>query len=67
MTNDQREICRKLQILEHAQISGDVSRTCRYFGIGRASFYRWRQAYQAKEEAGLRTSDQCRTTIPTSP
>ncbi len=53
MTNDQREIRRKLRILEHAQISGDVSRTCRYFGVGRASFYRWRQAYQTKGEAGL--------------
>jgi transposase len=53
MTNDQREIRRKLRILEHAQISGDVSRACRYFGIGRASFHRWRQAYQAKGEAGL--------------
>lgn len=53
MTNDQREIRRKLRILEHAQISGDVSRTCRYFGIGRASFHRWRQAYQARGEAGL--------------
>ncbi len=53
MTNDQREIRRKLRILEHAQISGDVSRACRHFGIGRASFHRWRQAYQAKGEAGL--------------
>ena len=53
MTNDQREIRRKLRILEHAETCGDVSRTCRYFGIGRASFYRWRQAYQAKGEAGL--------------
>lgn len=48
MTNDQREIRRKLRILEHAQACGDVSRTCRYFGIGRASFYRWRQGYQAQ-------------------
>ena len=53
MTNGQREIRRKLRILEHAQVSGDVGRTCRCFGIGRAIFYRWRQAYQAKGEAGL--------------
>jgi transposase InsO family protein len=53
MTNDQREIRRKLRILEHAAASGDVSRTCRYFGIGRASFYRWRKAYQVRGEAGL--------------
>lgn len=53
MTNDQREIRRKLRILEHAAASSDVSRTCRYFGIGRASFYRWRKAYQMHGEAGL--------------
>jgi transposase InsO family protein len=53
MTNDQREIRRKLRILEHAAAFGDVSRTCRYFGIGRASFYRWRKAYQVHGEAGL--------------
>ena len=48
MNNDQREIRRKLRILQHADKIGDVSKTCRYFGIGRASFYRWRQAYQDK-------------------
>jgi transposase len=32
---------------------GDVSRACRYFGIGRASFYRWKTAFQKQDEAGL--------------
>ena len=53
MTDDQREIRRKLRVLEHAELTGDVSRTCRYFGVGRASFYRWRQAYLTHGEAGL--------------
>jgi transposase InsO family protein len=53
MTDDQREIRRKLRVLEHAEESGDVSRTCRYFGIGRATFYRWRHAYRVHGEAGL--------------
>ena len=53
MNNDQREVCRKLRILQHADKIGDVSKTCRYFGIGRASFYRWRQAHQNNGEAGL--------------
>ena len=53
MNNDQREIRRKLRILVHADRIGDVSKTCRYFGIGRASFYRWRHAYQGNGEAGL--------------
>ena len=53
MNSDQREIQRKLRVLEHADKIGDVSKTCRYFGIGRASFYRWRKAYADKGEAGL--------------
>ena len=53
MNNDQREIRRKLRILQHADKIGDVSKTCRYFGIGRASFYRWRQTYRDNGEAGL--------------
>lgn len=53
MNDDKREIRRKLRVLQHADDSGDVSRTCRYFGIGRASFYRWRHAYRTKGEAGL--------------
>ena len=53
MTSDQREIRRKLRILEHAEKLGDVSKTCRYFGIARASFYRWRAAYQKRGEGGL--------------
>ena len=53
MTDDQREIRRKLRVLEHAEQSGDVSRTCRYFGVGRASFYRWRDAYRREGKVGL--------------
>lgn len=53
MNKDQREIQRKLRILRHADKIGHVARTCRYFGIGRASFYRWREAYRKHGEAGL--------------
>jgi transposase-like protein len=53
MTRDEREIRRKLRVLEHADKIGDVSKPCRYFGIGRASFYRWRDAYRMDGEAGL--------------
>jgi len=44
MTSDQREIRRKLRILEPAETTGKAGKTCRYFGIGRASFDRWRHA-----------------------
>ena len=53
MNRDQREIQRKLRVLEHADKIGNVSTTCRYFGIGRASSYRWRKAYADKGDAGL--------------
>lgn len=46
-------IWRKLRILDQAAASGDVSKTCRYFGIGRASFYRSRHALADHDEAGL--------------
>ena len=53
VTSDQREIRRKLRILAYAEATENVWKTCRYFGIGRASFYRWRQVYQAQGAAGL--------------
>ena len=51
MTKDQREIQRELRILKHAEDIGHVAKTCRYFGVGRASFYRWRKAYAERGEA----------------
>ena len=53
MNKDQREIRRKLRILRHAEEVGHVARTCRYFGIVRASFCRWRKAYTERGETGL--------------
>jgi hypothetical protein len=41
MDRDKQEIASKLKILRHAEATGEVARTCRYFGIGRASFYLW--------------------------
>lgn len=46
MTNDERDIQRKLRVLQHAEKIGNARKACRYFGIGRSSFYRWRDAYQ---------------------
>ena len=53
MDRDRQEIARKLKILRHADATGEVARTYRYFGIGRASFYRWLTAYRAGGEATL--------------
>ena len=53
VTDEDREVRRKLRVLEYAEQIGDVSKTCRYFGIGRASFYRWKKALDQSGEAGL--------------
>jgi transposase len=53
MTPKDREIQRKLRILKHAEETGHVGRTCRYFGIGRASFHRWMAAREKHGEAAL--------------
>ena len=53
MNNEQREIQRKLRILRYGEETGHVAKTCLYFGIGRTSFYRWRQSYKKYGEDGL--------------
>jgi transposase InsO family protein len=47
------DIRRKLKILNHVTESGNISKTCRYFGISREIFYRWKRAYEKKGEEGL--------------
>ena len=43
MNNKQSEIQRKFRILRYFEETGHVLKTCRYFGIGRTSFYRGRK------------------------
>ena len=43
-----KEAERRRRVFDHAKQTGNVAKTCRYFGIGRASFYRWRQEYTGK-------------------
>jgi len=46
-----RGAARRLAIIRHAQeVTGNVSMTCRYFGITRQAFYKWLRRY---EELGL--------------
>ncbi len=63
MTNEDREIQRKVKVLQHAEKIGNVHKACRYFGIGRSSFSRWREAYQKHGEAGLKNAK----SIPKNP
>lgn len=58
-TKAEREIAHKLKVFEHAKQCGNVSFTCRYFGISRDTFYRWMQNYKKKGEKGLINSKPC--------
>ena len=48
-----REIRRKMRVLEYAASVGSASQACRYFGVGRATFYRWKQVLAKEGDAGL--------------
>jgi transposase len=46
---------RRLAILRHAgEVTGNVSLTCRYYGISRQCFYTWRRRYDGHGLDGLR-------------
>ena len=63
MTNEERDMQRKLGVLQHPEKIGNARKACRYFGVGRSSFYRWRDAYQKHGEAGLKNAK----SIPKNP
>ena len=56
---------RRLAVIRHAQeVSGNVAKTCRYYGISRQVFYRWLQRYDEEGEAGLRDRSKRPLTSP---
>jgi hypothetical protein len=42
----------RLKVLQHAQSTGNVAKTCRRYAISRTLFYKWQQRYQ--EQGGIR-------------
>src|SRR5262249_57606090 len=45
----------RLRVLHHWEhVTQNVSQTCRFFGISRTIFYRWRRRYRRSGLAGLR-------------
>lgn len=45
----------RLGVLHHAmEVSKNVAKTCRYYGISRTAFYEWYNRYQKEGEKGLR-------------
>jgi len=59
MTKAQRDIKRKLRVLSHGKESKNVSKTCRYFGISRDTYYRWKRNYERFGDDGLVDSKPC--------
>jgi len=49
----EREIKRRLGVLEHAEKIGNVRMTCSYFDLARSTFYRWKKKYDKHGESGL--------------
>ncbi len=50
-----RIVAHRLAVLQHAsEVTGNVAQTCRYFGISRHTFYKWRRRYEEQGEQGLR-------------
>lgn len=46
---------RRLAVIRHAQeVSHNVSKTCRYYGISRNLYYKWYRRYEEEGVAGLR-------------
>ena len=40
MTNEERDIQRKLSVLQHAEKIGNARKACRYFGVGRTLLHK---------------------------
>ncbi|HEX6207881.1 MAG TPA: helix-turn-helix domain-containing protein, partial [Actinomycetota bacterium] len=50
-----RGAARRLAIIRHAQeVTGNVSKTCRYYGISRQAYYKWLRRYEEHGIEGLR-------------
>ena len=52
-SEQKRLVTWRSKIIRHAQQTENVSRTCRYFGISRKTFYKWKARLDRHGEAGL--------------
>jgi transposase InsO family protein len=50
-----RQVRHRLAVLRHAEeVTGNVSQTCRYYGISRQCYYTWLRRFEAEGPEGLR-------------
>jgi len=52
-TEQTRLVTFRSKFLEHSKRIGNVSATCRYFGISREKFYKWKNRFEELGAAGL--------------
>lgn len=43
----------RYKFIQHAEHTGNVALTCRYFGISRVKFYKWKKRFDKHGTAGL--------------
>ena len=55
----QHDITRKLKVLNYAKETGNIAKTCRYFGICRETFYTWKRAYETYGKEALVNNKPC--------
>ena len=48
-----RQVTFRAKFLEHAKRIDNVAATCRYFGISRPKFYKWKKRFDELGAAGL--------------
>jgi transposase len=61
-----RRANRRLAVLQHAEeVSGNVAATCRYYGISRNVFYRWKRRYEDGGLEGLKDRSSAPLLCPT--
>lgn len=63
-SDSNRQVKLRLAIIEHAQEGGNISKTCRYFGISRVYFYKWFKRYQQSGVTGLTDQSKRPTNSP---
>ena len=57
MTDDEREIRRKLAVLKRAEELGSAAKAYRYFGIPKSTFFRWQRLIKRTGIVDLRFHD----------
>jgi transposase-like protein len=63
-----RQVRHRMAVLRHAEeVTGNVSMTCRYFGITRQTYYKWRRRFEELGADGLLDRSRGRSRARTRP